>query len=68
MITQFDMTFNFNTGQWITSDEIIINKEAIDLKTGFSVTEPEVPVPSGFQTFINSIINFFRNLFGNLFG
>ena len=64
MITQFDMTFNFETGKWSSSEEKIINKEAIDLKTGYKITEPEVPIPSGFQKFINSIINFFKNLFG----
>jgi hypothetical protein len=68
MITQFDMNFDSNTGQWITSEETIINKEAIDLKTEHSITAPEVPIPGGFTKFIASIVEWFKNLWSSIFG
>ncbi len=68
IITQIDMNYNFDTGQWTTGEEQIINKEAIDLKTKYTVEAPEVPLPGGFQKFINDIINFLKNLFQSIFG
>ena len=68
MITQFNMTYDSSTGQWVTSEEQIINKEAIDLKTEYTIEEPEVPIPGGFQKFIQIIIDFFKNLWSSIFG
>jgi len=68
MITQFDMTFNNVIGQWETGEEYIVNKEAIDLKTEYSIIEPEEPVPGGFIRFITSIINWLKDLWVSIFG
>jgi len=55
VITQYDLTYDFPNKKWTTSEETIINKEAIDLETKYSVVEPEVPIPSGFSKFLTAI-------------
>jgi hypothetical protein len=67
VITQVDGNYNYETGKWEFSEEYILNKEAIDIYTLYSVTEPENPNPSGFGKFISSILDFFKNIFGGLF-
>ncbi len=67
VITQIDMTYNSTTLEWSSSEERIVNKEAIDVKTKLSVTEPEEPPPSGFTNLIDRILDWFRNFFSNLF-
>ncbi len=68
IITHFNMTWDTTIGQWETGEEYIVNKEAIDLKTEHSITEPEEPIPGGFTKFITDIINWVKNLWGSLFG
>jgi len=68
MITQFDITFNEATGQWTTSEERIVNKEAIDLKTKYTIEEPEVPFAGGFGGFIGTIINWLKGIWQSIFG
>ncbi|MBU0894869.1 MAG: hypothetical protein KKB88_05490 [Nanoarchaeota archaeon] len=67
VITQTEGNYNYQTGQWTFSEEQILNKEAIDIKTLYEVREPTNPIPSGFNKFLSSIIDFFKNLFGGLF-
>jgi hypothetical protein len=64
MITQFDMAYNYPTHTWNSSEEKIMNKEAINIKNKYVVIAPTNPTPSGFAKFWNSIVSFFRNLFG----
>jgi len=62
LITQYDMNFDINTGQWLTGEEQIVNKEAIDLKSEYSIISPEIPIPGGFSKFIDSIGEWLNNI------
>jgi hypothetical protein len=62
IIDQFDMTFDYSTGEW-SYTESIVNKEAINLETEYSVTNPTNPTPSALSQFLSKIWNWFLNLF-----
>lgn len=67
LIDQFDMVYDYQTKQW-SSIETIVNKEAIDLKSEYTVEEPSKPVPSSFTQLIQRIIEWIKDLFGRIFG
>lgn len=64
IITETQGTYDYNTGTWTFSEEQIKNKEAINVKTLYSITEPTNPEPSGFSKLISDIINWIKNFLG----
>jgi len=64
VITQYDMTFV--SGSWTSGEEQIMTKEAINLKTEYTVTIPSIPSPSGFLNLINKFFDWLKNLFSFL--
>jgi len=64
VITQYNMTYDYSLGIWNHAEEQLINKEAINLKSKYSIISPTNPSASGWNNFLSSIINWFKNLFG----
>lgn len=64
IITEIKGEWDSATGNWTYSNETIINKEAINLRTRYSVIEPTMPTSKGFLGIINAIVEWFRRLFG----
>jgi len=64
IIEQVDATWDKNIGNWVYSESKIVNKEAIDLKSEYSISSPTQPTPSGFGKLIGAILDFFKKLFG----
>ena len=64
MIVQYNIEYDFNTKQWVTISEEVIENEAFGIKT--SVPQPVKPTPqigNFFKNIINSIVDLFKNLF-----
>jgi hypothetical protein len=64
VITQYDLTFNYDTGAWTNGEEKIVNKEAIDLTSKRSVTTPVNPTAGGFSKFLSSLFSWIKGIFG----
>lgn len=67
VITQFDMTFDSQSGTWITSDEYILVNEAISITVEHAITPPTSPNPSGFSNLLDSLMNWLSGLWDLLF-
>lgn len=68
VITQIDLNFDVSSGEWISSEEQILVKESININVQYSITEPTIPQPSGFESFLSQIIDWLSNLWSILFG
>ena len=68
LITQINKTWDSLNGKWVQGDEILLNKEAIDIKTQYSLTEPEKPVSSGIVGFLSKIWDIIKNIWSSIFG
>lgn len=60
LIDQFDMSYDYTTKTW-NSAETIVNKEAIDLQTKYTVVAPSNPNPSPISSFVAFIKSFLCN-------
>ncbi|MHC4397875.1 MAG: hypothetical protein ACYS1A_19700 [Planctomycetota bacterium] len=64
VIHQYDLSFNFGTGEWETVREAVVAKEGIDLRTTLPAPQAPVPILSLLGDIIAGIWQWILGLFG----
>ena len=64
IVTQANGTYDYTTGTWSWTNQTIIDQEAINIKTLYTVTTPISPPPISITSIFSSIWNFLKGIFG----
>ena len=60
-ITQINSSYNYNTKKWNNTDEVIVKKEALNLKTKIPI--PDKPQSSGLSDIFTNIADWLKSIF-----